>query len=103
MGLNGNNKRLNNTKRPQLHDIMKWLKVNQLHKQRDLFYTDANIDEVWHNEKVVQLKMSSKKTNKLASVVFFADELSPIVMAFVTACSEVGSGAHIHHLRKTVG
>lgn len=67
MGLNGYNKSLNNKKRSQLYDIMKWLKVNQLHKPRDLFYTDANIIEVWYNKKVVQLQMSSKKQTSICS------------------------------------
>lgn len=58
MGLNGYNKGLNNTKRSQLYDIIKMLKVNPLHKQGDLFYTDANVHEVWCSKKDVQLKMS---------------------------------------------
>lgn len=63
MGLNGYNKGLNNTNRSQLYDIIKMLKVNQLHKQGDLFYTDANVNEVWYSKKDVQLKMSYiKKT-----------------------------------------
>lgn len=41
-----------------LYDIIKMPKVNPLHKQGDLFYTDANVNEVWCSKKDVQLKMS---------------------------------------------
>lgn len=51
MGLNGYNRGHNKTKRSQLHDTTKMLKVNHLREQGDLFQTDLNVNQDWYNSK----------------------------------------------------